>query len=167
MMLACWEIDPEDRPDFKSLASDLAESLACIADYLTLEQDVEISVIADGNAHGSSRYVRYPALKIGECLDSGFIENGSIDDGFLNTGFVDNGFIDLQHLDNNVVVMDTSRPASYVDPNSMPCSDNEMEDGFVTPEPTQRGMIAQRQGERGGVVVIADLEGERMDPGPN
>ena len=62
----------------------------------------------------------------------------------------------MVHLEEN-----TSRPASYVDPNSMPCSDNETEDGFVTPEPNQTGMTAQRWGDRGGEVVGVDQEGER------
>ena len=33
-MLSCWEIKPENRRNFKSLASDLVESLVSMADYL-------------------------------------------------------------------------------------------------------------------------------------
>ena len=123
-MLGCWEIEPENRPNFESLASDLVASLASMSDYLMLEQDMEISVTASGNGN-SPRYNPYTMV----------------------------------HLEENM--RDTSRPASYVDPNSMPCSDNETEDGFVTPEPNQTGTTAQRLRDGGGEVVRVDLEGER------
>ena len=140
-MLGCWEIEPENRPNFESLASDLVASLASMADYLMLEQDEEISVTASGNGNNSPWYIPHAAFKRGEYLD--------------------NVFVNLQHLEENM--RDTSRPASYVDPNSMPCSDNETEDGFITPEPNRTGMTAQRwggcEGGSGGR--------EKREPRPN
>ena len=90
---------------------------------------MEISVTASGNGNNSPWYIPHAAFKRGKCLD--------------------NDFVNLQHLDNNM--RDTSRPASYVDPNSMPCSDNETEDGFVTPEPNQTTMMTGLRGRESKV----------------
>ena len=64
-MLGCWEIEPENHPNFESLASDLVASLVSMTDYLMLEQDTEISVTASGNGN-SPRYNPYTMVHLEE-----------------------------------------------------------------------------------------------------
>ena len=75
-MMMCWAADPQDRPTFESLATNLAQSLAAMADYLTLGQGLEASLTTAGNnrKHSSPRYVRNPMLTRDQYLDSGYVD---------------------------------------------------------------------------------------------
>ena len=80
-MLQCWATDPEDRPTFASLVSDLASNLATMADYLTLSQDFDPSsktTVANDN-EVSDRYVRDPTLPREQTLEEGYVDvNGRV-----------------------------------------------------------------------------------------
>ena len=75
-MMMCWAADPKDRPTFESLATNLAQSLAAMADYLTLGQDLEACLTTAGNnqKESSPRYVCNPTLTPGQCLDGGYVD---------------------------------------------------------------------------------------------
>ena len=76
IMMMCWAADPQDRPTFESLATNLAQSLAAMADYLTLGQNLEASLTTVGSnqKESSPRYVCDPTLTRGQCLDDGYVD---------------------------------------------------------------------------------------------
>ena len=75
VMQQCWASDPDDRPTFASLSTDLAQNLSTMADYLTLSRDIEtLAVNISESSRESSRYVLDPT----ETHDHG-----------MNTGYVD------------------------------------------------------------------------------
>ena len=85
-MLQCWATDPEDRPTFASLVSNLASNLATMADYLTLSQDFDPSsktTVANDN-EASVRYIQDPMSPREQTLEEGYVDlNGR--DIFTNT----------------------------------------------------------------------------------
>ena len=96
IMLQCWASDPEDRPTFASLISNLASNLATMADYLTLGQDFNPSLkttVANDN-EVSVRYVRDPTSPREQTLEEGYVDlNGR--DIFTNAA-IDGGHGRLQ-----------------------------------------------------------------------
>ena len=75
-MLQCWATDPEDRPTFASLVSNLASNLATMADYLTLSQDFDPSsktTVANDN-EASVRYIQDPMSPREQTLEEGYVD---------------------------------------------------------------------------------------------
>lgn len=73
IMQQCWTSEPEDRPSFSSLVSDITTDLTSLSNYLTLGEDFETSTTSanhhDNELHqrsGSVRYVRDPTLTRGQ-----------------------------------------------------------------------------------------------------
>ena len=75
-MLQCWATDPEDRPTFASLVSNLASNLATMADYLTLSQDFDPSskTTVTNDNEASVRYIQDPTSPREQTLEEGYVD---------------------------------------------------------------------------------------------
>lgn len=97
-MQQCWEREPDDRPSFSFLVSDITSNLTALSNYLTLSQDFEASGDLHSNqlhTRGSVRYVRDPTLPRGESRPASYFGGSNYSGSYVDIAAA------VEDLDNN------------------------------------------------------------------